>query len=378
MCIRDSLVGYYGRRNTGDDTFLTVSAWGARRYLGCDEIYAVAGVLPNTHGIQVRPVHFTTQLSTYDRIREWWSYSRAGSIVFGGGSNFHTRAYMEGVSRKLELSRLARRSTVRAAVGVSIGPFRDARAETACAKLLNKLTFVGVRDRASYKRAMEIAPDARVELTFDLAPLLPVVTNVDVGEISRSSNSLGVAMCNYERFVGGRVQDEERRIRIVAESIRNNVGLVDEVVLFDFNGHEYFGDASVSNALAELLQGAIPVRHFRYEADPVSMLRGIAGLRGMIAMRMHAAVFAFCSRTPFVLLAYHEKCREFGNMIGFPSELTFDASHLEVDAITRGIELILDGNGPLSLLPVETATENALRNWSWVEELDSPDHFFLR
>jgi len=172
-------------------------------------------------------------------------------------------------------------------------------------------------------------------------------------------------MCNCSRISG--VDHELRRIRAVAEAVRKTAitGRISEVVLFDFNGQARCGDARASNALAALLRGTVPVRQVRYTPDPASALRAMARLKGVLAMRMHSAIFAFCTATPFVMLAYHEKCHGLADMIGLPAELRHDIWNLQVDALSRSIELILNDEAPTPSLPVEKAVDMALRNWTW-------------
>ena len=82
-------------------------------------------------------------------------------------------------------------------------------------------------------------------------------------------------------------------------------------------------------------------------------------------MRMHSAIFAFCTATPFVMLAYHEKCHELADVIGLPAELRHDSWNLQVESLSRSIELILNDEAPMPSLPVEKAVDMALRNWTW-------------
>mgnify|MGYP002153794044 CR=1 FL=1 len=366
---RAVLVGYYGLQNTGDDALLAVAAWGSRRYLKCDEIFATAGVVPGTYGVPVRPLY--ARISSFplpnhllylgNFVREYLFLRRPANIVFGGGSNLHSRAYLES-----RLALIKRTPGLHAAVGVSVGPFRDAWSQRTCSRLLNHLSFVGVRDRASYERVRQIAPDARVELTFDLSALLPVVANSDIKGTHRLDKSLGIAMCNCERVSSA--DNELSRISAVAEAVRKAAikNGIEEVVLLDFNGHRYYGDAKVSNMLAKLLRRAVPVRHIRYTADSASVIEMVARLRAVVAMRFHAAIFAFCTATPFVMLAYHEKCHELANLIGLPSELQHDGWNLQVDALTRSIQMILDDEAPAPSLPVDKAVEMTRRNWTWI------------
>jgi len=363
---RAVLVGYYGLQNTGDDALLAVAAWGAQRYLGCDEIFATAGVVPATYGISVHPLYARNTsiplphrlLYLQNFIREYLFLARPSSIIFGGGSNLHSKAYLES-----RLALVKRTPGPHLAVGVSVGPFRDAWAEKACAKLLNHFAFVGVRDPVSYERVRRIAPDVHVQQTFDLSVLLPLVTKTE--RPRRLDRSLGIAMCNCERISG--VDDELHRIRAVADAVRKTAtaGRINEVVLFDYNGQARCGDARASNALAALLRGAVPIRRVTYTPDPASALEAMARLKGVLAMRMHSAIFAFCTATPFVMLAYHEKCHELANVIGLPAELRHDSCNLQVESLRHSIELILDDEAPKPSLPVEKAVDMALRNWTW-------------
>jgi polysaccharide pyruvyl transferase WcaK-like protein len=172
-------------------------------------------------------------------------------------------------------------------------------------------------------------------------------------------------MCNCSRISG--VDHELCRIRAVAEAVRKTAikGRISEVVLFDFNGQARYGDAHTSNKMAALLRGTVPVRRVTYTPDPASALEAMAHLKGVLAMRMHSAIFAFSTATPFVMLSYHEKCHELADVIGLPSELRHDSWNLQVESLSRSIELILNDEAPMPSLPVEKAVDMALRNWTW-------------
>lgn len=359
------LKGYYGKQNVGDDAFLAVSAWGARKYYGSKVILGTAHTISNTYGILVRPMYFQFRGSRLlNRAREYW-LARGAKWIFGGGSNFHTASRMEHCSRVVKMAGPGKHS----AVGVSIGPFRDSGAEAACAKLLNQLTFVGVRDRKSYERACSIASNTQIELTFDLAPLLPHVAGFDDFSPRWPRRGLGVALCNYERFVGGDLKREAKRVEIVAEAIRKCAvaGLMEEVTLVDFNGHAIKGDHRVHNDLARRIGDCVRVSHLPYINDPLAVMRAVANLRAIIAMRLHAAVFGFCTSTPVLMLAYHEKCWGWADMVGFPSSLLMSAAQTEASELAQGIKRLLSPETPLPTLRPAEAANQALKNWSWLK-----------
>jgi polysaccharide pyruvyl transferase WcaK-like protein len=354
------LHGYYGRRNTGDDAFVAVSAWGARRYLGCDAFVANATELPLTRGTSVRPLYWSHKPLWLSRWFDRRAAGHAASIVFGGGSNFHTRASIEHRTALLKLAGDGRHC----AVGVSIGPFRDAGAEEACADILRRLSFVGVRDVASLARAKSLAPDARIELTFDLAPLLPLAAGLgDPAPVTR--RGLGIALCNLNH---GDASQDTPLVHAVAAAIGDARESIDELVLIDFNGDPFYGDTAAHRALAALVGDVLPVRTIPYASDPVHTWQAVSGVRAMLSMRLHAGVFAFCTSTPSITLSYQEKCREWATLIGAPANSVFDTGRVNAKELSAAIRVLLTDDTPMPALSPAEAQTRALRNWTWTED----------
>lgn len=362
------LIGYYGEQNSGDDAFLAVTSWGTRMYSGITHSFATASHIPSFCADCISPLYFPIQFrgsGLYNRLHTAYRRHHSRSIVFGGGSNFHTTAHLQYWRKNIELAGPGPHY----AVGISVGPFRDATAADECAQLFTHLAFIGVRDKASYERVKQLAPEAPVELTFDIAPLLPRAMNTVIPSVPASQRrGLGVSLCNYERFVSGDTQREEERIGIVAQAILKQVeaGLVDEVVLLDFNGHPHFGDHAVHQALRRQLEPSVPVQHIAYTGNPLAMMEALSRLRGVIAMRLHAAVFAFCTDTPVVMLSYHEKCQEWAKMIGLPEELIADTSSLTAETFAAKTTAMLRATSLKPGLSVADAVAASMRNWTWI------------
>jgi len=360
------LIGYYGMQNTGDDAFLAVAAAAARKHLRSDSIFARSYRVPTVSGVEVRPLFPFPPLRGLGRLNsfpEHFRLRRARHLIWAGGSIIHTDSINEGYCRILDLAREAKGF----AAGVSVGPFTNTSAESSAARFLTRLDFVGVRDQISYQRVREIAPKAHVRLTFDLAPLLMRETSNRTGGTLPARRGLGVALCNYERFVGGDLKRERDRLTVVAEAIRTcaRAGAVDHVVLIDFNGHPQFGDDAIHAELAHRLENCVSTERVRYCDDPVAVMRRIATLRGMLAMRLHAAIFAFCTSVPAVLLSYHEKCREWARMVGAPMDQTMDTGQMDPTVLVSQIKALSKSEPPLSAMKPVEAVGRAIENWSW-------------
>lgn len=360
------LCGYYGMQNTGDDAFFNVTAWAARKYFQAGTIFALTRRIPVVSNIQVRPLYLFPQLLGMGGLNlflELFRVRRANHIIWGGGSIIHSETMNQEYFRIMNRANAA----TPFAAGVSVGPFPNVRAEASSARFLERLAFVGVRDQISFDRTLDIAPKANVKLTFDLAPLLILASRNSTKNPPTKRSGLGVALCNYERFVGGELKRESERLAIVAKAIQACVlaGVIDHVVMIDFNGNPRIGDHELHADLAHRLGRHVRTEHIGYYSDPAVVMQRIGTLRGMLAMRLHAAVFAFCNSIPAVLLCYHEKCWEWSHMIGAPIERTMNAYDLCANSLATQIEAMLQPDALLPAMTPAEAAERALGNWTW-------------
>lgn len=356
------LIGYYGNQNTGDDAFLAVSAWGASNIFGHTSFLANTDRIYKTNELTVKPINMNSKWPWLNSHNAKRKVGQASQVIFGGGSNFHTAKYIDEWCRWIDAIGIG----PHCAVGISVGPFREPAAENACARLFSRLAFVGTRDAISYERAIKLQTTAKVALTFDIAPLLMQATGFTPNP-QRERKSIGVSLCNYERFVMGDITQEMRRIEAVASAINvvARCGDLREVVLIDFNGHPVLGDHDVHHTLANLLHKDISVRHVPYSPNPLHALEEISSLHGIIAMRLHAGIFAYMTETPAYLLAYHEKCYEWSETVGWPSILIGDADQVNVLKMIEGIHLMLSKNCPPPSCPFVIAQQRAMSNWIW-------------
>jgi polysaccharide pyruvyl transferase WcaK-like protein len=363
---RAALLGYFGQKNAGDDAFLRISDWAVRRVCGATVVMASMPAPPPWGAIV--PLWFPDGKPAIWRFKEAFESTlcwRVPHVVFAGGSNLHSSNML---GRFVQLVRRAGGGP-HFAVGIGVGPFRDRAAERLCGELLGMLSFVGCRDEQSYERARALAPSARVELTADIAPLLPVVA-APRAHPTAARRGLGVVLCPYERVHGGDVAREQQRLDTVADAVAAAArrGAVDEIVLVDMNSHPVKGDVVMHDVLeARLATTPVAVRRVRYAEDPIATLDVIAGLRSIVTMRLHGAVFAYCAGTPAVVLAYHEKSYGWATSVGYPDALVVNAVPIDPEALAAAIALITgDADAPSPTLPLADAQRLAWRNWAWL------------
>ena len=356
-------------QNTGDDAFSAVTSWGVKKYLNATKVLIHSSLIPEFKNSQsVQPIYVKkTRFKGENKLRFYYNLLRSKSIVFGGGSIFHSSDILK---KQIVLLRLSGKGP-HAALGVSIGPFRDSKAEKVCADLLKRLSFVGLRDMSSFDIARSIAPEVRSEKTFDLAVMLPRAEGYSIESFSKGvqRRGIGVALCNYERYIGGDIMREEVRKKKMVEMLRQlDPEENEEIIFIDFNGHDYFGDREIHSEIIAEMGDHIRVRHIPYSPNPMEVLRMISGLRAIIAMRLHAAVFGYISQTPTIMLSYHPKCTDWANEIEMPQGNIFDSYDFDIHQVKARIKQAVSGvSDEATVSPLE-AEKLGMKNWLWLNE----------
>lgn len=354
------LVGYYGMLNTGDDALLNATAWGAKRFLNAEGFHLNAPRPVTLSSNETLPDCLVEKqlFPAQNRLRQYKAAIDSNRVIFGGGSVLHN-------ARDINLKRhLMRLSSGRhhLALGVGLGPFVDSKAEKACRSFLQECQFVGVRDAQSYDIAQSIAPEANVELTFDLAPQLLAMPGAGLLDVER--RGIAVCLCPRERLSGD-LEAESERLKLLASALDTIHLFTQEKIYFvDFNGHPALGDKQVHQELASILSPETAHAFIEYNANPLLVLQRMASFKSVISMRLHAAVFGFLTNTPVVSLNYHRKCNAWGEQIGMPEEYLFDASEFDPRVLANQVCLGISEGFKRSEMSVEKALELSMTNWS--------------
>ena len=104
------LSGYYGMHNTGDDALLAVAAWGVRQFLAPDRIFVNVACPPEFPGAEsLTPIYSPEQRFKYEnRLRGYGAALMSKSVVYGGGSLFHTSSGIRSNINQLRLAGIVR------------------------------------------------------------------------------------------------------------------------------------------------------------------------------------------------------------------------------------------------------------------------------
>mgnify|MGYP000565376061 CR=1 FL=1 len=366
------LVGYYGMQNTGDDALMNATAWGAKRFLGSDTITVTSPLSLKLYSGEYlsSTLTATQRFSGQNRLKSYLKAIDSNRIIFGGGSVLHNA---RDINLKRDLMKLSLGRN-HLALGIGIGPFTDTRAEQSCKRFLNTCEFVGVRDAQSYDIAQSIAPHANVVLTFDLAPQLLNIEGFDLVPVQRKG--IAVCLCPKERLSGD-LKVEHQRLKNIAKVLDTQYLLTQEPVVFvSFNGHPDLGDHQIHKEVASLLSPKTMFNFVEYDSNPFRVLQRMATFKLAICMRLHASVFSYLTRTPFISLNYHPKCKQWSKQVGLSKHYSFDSESFDPKVLTNEIcRGISDGFEPCDL-SLNQAINLCMENWRHCYENTKQPHDF--
>lgn len=304
--------GYYGMDNVGDDCFGAVLTWGARHYWGTEQ------------ALLLSRKEITGPVKTHPACREqrWfrgqylleslWQVLRASCVVWGGGSIFHSAA-PRFTSKHFSMLASRLGTTPAGALGVSLGPYPSVEDEKTVRGYLSRLSFLTLRDQASYQEACSMNLPYQPVLAADLALLLPRMMPLPVRP-DPEARVLGITICHYERFRGKSRENEARREKTLLDALLQMVqdGFTGTFRFFVFNAHPLKGDRKVTQEFVERLRGrGARVELVPYGPDPIAIWAQVAGCSAMISTRLHGAIYAAAANVPCCLIEYHRKCTDF-------------------------------------------------------------------
>jgi polysaccharide pyruvyl transferase WcaK-like protein len=352
--------GWYGYRNTGDDAFCLVASHVAATEWGVREPWFVGrgGYLPQLP-VQIRDVvphraRFRGQVRTAVAV----AAARARRVVHAGGSRF--KSVQKIFKDQVVLHRMGIIDLHLASV--SIGPFSSPGEAKYLASLLKHVASISVRDKASQERLLDVDPLLPVTVGFDLAVLLPDIAQSELIRGPRTASTekvIGLSLCPAESRHGGDREVERERLNRVIDLVRQVVRRTSATVrMLEFCGHPTYGDRPSLNYAIDALREETLVQYVSYMPNPIQMMSAVSATDFVIAMRLHAGIFAFAVGVPCLNVPYERKGRDVGLMY---SREEFIAP-MRGPNIEQGtlVERALESNGEATFhLSAEVARERA-------------------
>ncbi len=315
--------GYYGYRNTGDDVFCVVADWGSRKYWGAKDLAFVATELPVLSRPAQAIIPTERRYPGQQTVSRTLSGMSARHMVYFGGSTLHSpQELWVNLLRQALVQKVGRKSI--AAAGVSVGPFKSTQGEREIRKLISEMSYIAVRDRASYEIVKAMNVQTPVIQSFDPALLmLDVMADSPAPVLPQRATGrtvIGVSVCNVERYHGGDVEKEKRRVASVKATVKALAAEGFALRFFVFNGHAASGDEAVTDEVIASLDGYPHVEKLPYCDDPKVVYAELSRCDAIFGVRLHACILAYTAGVPFILVEYHRKCGDFLDEIGYVAE----------------------------------------------------------
>lgn len=322
--------GYYGMKNTGDDAFVEVAAWGAQKYwnknnnrfLGPN--YLLPTTIVPAKGFPVSiPRSYDFQRSILIKNTDY--------LISAGGSTIHSELKSGNIkSIALDLKQKFNKLKI-GAIGVSLGPFKTIKDESSIKKYLQKIDFLAVRDQRSYDFASALQLPYKPVNAFDLAALLPEIYQPKTLDIENSIRKIvGISICPVESVHGGEDLDNEKRRNAKIVELIKTLDKRDDILFrfFIINGNDRNGDLHLTN---EIINASNPKNFevINYQRETKKMWSSVASCDFVLATRLHAAIFACFAEIPFMLIEYHKKCTDFLNNVGYSSSVMIGDAEFE-------------------------------------------------
>lgn len=351
--------GYYGHFNTGDDAFIEVANWGATKFWGSKKNVFLTQNLP----IIQSKAYFTGRnfFKGHHQLKNYLAILKSQAFICAGGSTFQYEINKYNPKRISALKKKYFQKFKLGAIGVSLGPYKDTKAESDNRELLKYFDFLALRDSTSYQIAKYYDLPYEPINAFDLAALLPEVYSTNLSRESNTSTKiLGISLCNFERYLNNGNLDNELRRNKQIQELLIKLALENENIIFRFfifNAHPRVGDSHLTNTMIGKLRRIKPlnIELVEYNLETLKTWSKIKECNLVLSTRLHAAIFACFANVPFYLVEYHRKCKDFLKDIGYDQGFRIYDAEFDVQKLADKIKMIINHDD--SFIPPSNITQ---------------------
>ncbi|MBX0332364.1 polysaccharide pyruvyl transferase family protein [Pontibacter sp. HSC-14F20] len=361
--------GYYGQLNTGDDAFIEVSAWGAATYWNTTNNFFLAKALPQ---IKQEASCFQKKIFPGQHVLEKLiQLVKTDAVISSGGSTFEKPQKIFHIRNLAILKKALSSSFKLGAIGVSLGPYKNAEDERAVVKYLRRLDFLALRDEYSFQLALSYNLPYKPINAFDLAALLPMIYGNSSGVTGHQTQekTIGISACYFERYRGLTELDREVQRETYLKQLLLEVTKITNTKLrfFEFNGHSTVGDKVITASIINFLKAhqVDNIEFIPYNPNTSYIYNKVLECNLVISVRLHASMFACFGNVPFFLFEYHRKCADFLESVGYNEAYRIGDSTQEIQkAVEQIITILDDRNKYIPPTQIVNCKEKALKNFT--------------
>lgn len=302
--------GYYGFNNAGDEALLTAILASLRAIEPDADITVISGNPGNTIA-----KHQVKSLYRFAAVRLLRAIGEADLLISGGGSLLQDVTSKRSLAYYLSVIAAAKWKKKKVMLfAQGIGPIRNRFMRLLTRIVCNKADLITVRDEESAEELarLGVLPD-KVEVTAD-----PVLTLNPASRLQGKSILAEAGLDPYKPIIGVSVREWPENQRCL-QQLATALGALSErhnaqIVILPLQ-------VSMDMKASETLRGYLPkmrqkVVLLKKTYSTEEFLSIVGSLRLLIAMRLHALVFASVMKVPLMAVSYDPKVDSFVKAIG--------------------------------------------------------------
>lgn len=358
MMPRAAVVGYYGMCNAGDDAFAIILSRAVPEFWGFTPIICS----PPLRGLAPSAVSLPPALFGKHTGPQRWARTavkvvfaaRARLVIFGGGSVFRQMGPFSEKRWYRMLSRIGRVAT--AAIGVSVGPFADARSEARLRRVLAELDYIAVRDQRSLEYLSSLDLRRPPVLGADLVALLAEPgsdpRHTPDGERGSERPHIALGVIGWDPALPHEtIRERNAALTRAVRNVARARGARVSVVVMNSNAEK--GDLEASREAERVLrESGVDCRLIRADGSPLDLLEVLRSCDAGVHIRLHGGLFSFVANLPFVQVPYHIKCMDLVDDLGVPDCCRVGPLPTS-EEVEAALEDALDGAWATRVTPLE-------------------------
>jgi len=312
--------GYYGFDNIGDEAVLL----GLITRIRTENPSAYITVL-SANPKRTEELYGVHAINRNDRIMFSRMLKDADLFISGGGSLIQDVTSWRSPLYYLYVIYLALKFRVRSVIACQgVGPLRRNFIRKWTKKILNRLTFISLRDEDSAKLLEEIGVTTpQIVVASDPALTLEVTKRERIDEwweqnIDAENRAFGVALRDVAGVERGKFLEI---IKTTAEKAKEKGEKLVFIPFFHEQDAPFMEELTAEAGLEQNSYAFFDLK----SATPTEMMYLISKLNSLLAIRLHAIIFAAVTKTPTVALSYDPKVKSFCASVDLKTVLDINA-----------------------------------------------------
>jgi len=328
--------GYYGFNNIGDDAMLR-SIIDNLKLQKPDISILVLSKKPE----ETSQNYSVSTINRQDILAVYFAMKQTKLFIYGGGNIIQDSTSTRSLMFYLGMAWLAKKLKLKVMFYANgIGPINKLRNAEFSRKILNKADIITVRERLSFNELKKMGiTKPKIVLTADAAFSVQLDNSTQLEEIFTSEgiptdgNYAGFSVRKCPGFEKHQHVKYEQTIAEIADYIYMKYNLKPIFIPM-----EYHADiVTIQNIISKMKTDGYIISHNRSVAETFSIIRK---MDIMIAMRLHALIFAAYMNVPILGISYQPKVEGFLEYVNQPSvgnakDITFDSMRPKVDLILQ-------------------------------------------